>query len=96
MFVCPSSLFPSSKIQYFDASDHVNHIFSESLSHWKPVPHCSDPVLSSTDQYRPVLTQYHQVTTSAKYQMTKYKNKQKHFIDAKHIQRIAIEASMAA
>ena len=57
-FVCLSSLFPSSNIQWFDGLDHANHIFSESSSCWQPVPPCSDPVPPSTDQYRPLLTQY--------------------------------------
>ena len=52
-------------IQWFDGLDHVNQIFSESISHWQPVPPCFDPVSPSTDQYHPILTQYHQVTTSA-------------------------------
>ena len=57
-FVCPSSLFPSSNIQWFDGLDHANHIFSESSSCWQPVPPCSDPVTPSTNQYRPLLTKY--------------------------------------
>ena len=52
-------------IQWFDGWDHVNQIFSESISHWQPVPPWFDPVSPSTDQYHPILTQYHQVTTSA-------------------------------
>ena len=52
-------------IQWFDGLDHVNQIFSESISHWQPVPPCFDPVSPSTDQYHPILAQYHQVTTSA-------------------------------
>ena len=50
--------------QWFDGLDHVNQIFSESISHRQPVPPCFDPVSPSTDQYHPILTQYHQVTTS--------------------------------
>ena len=38
-----------------------NHKFS----HWQPVSPCSYPESASTDQYHPILTQYHQVTTSA-------------------------------
>ena len=56
--ICPSSLFPSSNIQWFDGLDHANHIFSESSSCWQPVPPCSDPVTPSTNQYHPLLTQY--------------------------------------
>ena len=56
--VCPSLLFPSSNIQWFDGLDHANHIFSESSSCWQPVPPCSDPVPPSTNQYHPLLTQY--------------------------------------
>ena len=51
-------------IQWFDGLDHVNQIFSESISHWQPVPPWFDPVSPSTDQHHPILTQYHQVTTS--------------------------------
>ena len=51
-------------IQWFDGLDHVNQIFSKSISHWQPVPPCLDPVSPNTDQYHPILTQYHQVTTS--------------------------------
>ena len=40
--VCTSSLFPSSNIELFDGLDHVNHIFSEIVSHWQPVLPCSD------------------------------------------------------
>ena len=50
-------------IDEFDGLHHVNHIFSESISHWQPVPPCSDPVPPSTNQYRSILIQYHQVTT---------------------------------
>ena len=52
-------------IQWFDGLDHVNQIFSESISHWQPVPPCFDPVSPSIDQYHPILVQYHQITTSA-------------------------------
>ena len=52
-------------IQRFDGLDHVNQIFSESISHWQPVPPCFDQVSPSTDQYHPILMQYHQVTTIA-------------------------------
>ena len=58
LWICPSSLFPSSNIQWFDDLDHANHIFSESSSCWQPVPPCSDPVTPSTNQYRPLLTKY--------------------------------------
>ena len=51
-------------IQWFDGLDHVNQIFSESISHWQPVPPCSDPVSPSTNWYRSIMTQYHQVTTN--------------------------------
>ena len=51
-------------IQWFDGLDHVNQIFSESISHWQPVPPCSNPVLPNTNQYRSILTQYHQLTTN--------------------------------
>ena len=50
--------FLSLNIQKFDDLDHANHIFSESISCWQPVPPCSYPVLLSTNQYRPLLTQY--------------------------------------
>jgi len=50
---CPSSLFPSSNIQWFDGLYHANHIFSENSSCWQPVPPCSDPVTPSTNQYWP-------------------------------------------
>ena len=52
-------------IQWFDGLDHVNQIFSESISHWQLIPPCFDPVSPSTDQYHPILMQYHQVTTIA-------------------------------
>ena len=52
-------------IQWFDGLDHVNQIFSESISHWQPAAPCFDQLSPSTDQYHPILTQYHQVTTSA-------------------------------
>ena len=52
-------------IQWFDGLDHINQIFSESISHWQPEPPWFDPVSPSTDQYHPILTQYHQVTTSS-------------------------------
>ena len=58
LWICPSSLFPSSNIQWFDDLDHANHIFSESSSCWQAVPPCSDPVTPSTNQYRPLLTKY--------------------------------------
>ena len=51
-------------IQWFEGLDQVNKIFFESISHWQPVPPCLDLVSSSTDQYHPILTQYHQVTKS--------------------------------
>ena len=51
-------------IQWFDGLDHVNQIFSESISHWQPVPPCSDPVSPSTNRYRSIMTQCHQVTTN--------------------------------
>ena len=54
-----------SSIQWFDGLDHVNQIFSESISHWQPVPPCLDPVSTTTDLDHHILTQYHQVTTSA-------------------------------
>ena len=44
-------------IVHFQGPCQVNHIFSESISHCQPVP-------PNTNQYRPQLTQYHQVTTS--------------------------------
>ena len=52
-------------IQWFDGLDHINQIFSESISHWQLIPPCFDPVSPSTDQYHPILMQYHQVTTIA-------------------------------
>ena len=47
-------------IQWFDGLDHVNQIFSKSISHWQSVRPCLDPVSPNTDQY-------HQVTTSTSY-----------------------------
>ena len=57
-------MFSRKSIQWFDGLDHENHIFSESISHWQPVPPCSDPVPPSTNQYHLLLAQYHQVSTS--------------------------------
>ena len=51
-------------IQWFEGLDQVNKIFFETISHWQPVPPYFDPVSASTDQYHPLLTQYHQETTS--------------------------------
>ena len=70
-------------IQWFDGSDHENQIFSVSTSHWQPVPLCFDPVSPNTDQYHPILTQYHQVTTStALYRPStiKYQSVPTHFL----------------
>ena len=50
-------------IIHFQGPCHVNHIFSESISHWQPLPPCSNPVPPSTNQYRLQLTQYHHVST---------------------------------
>ena len=64
-------------IQWFDGLDHVNQIFSESISHWQPVPPWLDPVSTNTDQYHPILTQYHQLITSAAlYQPSRIKYQQ--------------------
>ena len=49
LFVCTSLLNP-----------YVNHMFSESISHWQPLPPCSDPVPPSTN--RPLMAKYNQVT----------------------------------
>ena len=46
-------------IQWFHGLDHVNQIFSESISHWQPAAPCFDQLSPSTDQYHPILTQYH-------------------------------------
>ena len=52
-------------IQWFDGLDHVNQMFSESILHWHPAAPCFDQLSPSTEQYHPILTQYHQDTTSA-------------------------------
>ena len=44
---------------------YVNHMFSESISHWQPVPPCSDPAPPSTD--RPLMAKYNQVTLVLNY-----------------------------
>ena len=70
--VCPSSLFPSSNIQWFNALDHVNHIFSESSSCRQPVPPFSDPVTPSTNQYQQVVPSTGSVPPNTKRYLKEY------------------------
>ena len=61
---CPSSLFPFPNIEKFDGLHPVNHIFSESISHWQPLTPCSNPVPTSNAVYWLSTTKYQPIPYS--------------------------------